>query len=363
MHTPRNARSILNLISAALFLLLICTPSFAQPVRATHLTVELVTEPTSIAANRDFLAGLHFVLDKGWHIYWLNAGDAGEPPRVDWQLPAGITAGDIQFPAPQRLPLGPLMDFGYEKEVLLPVPMRTDSSVKPGSNAILRGHLHFLVCSNVCIPGKAEIEDSVAVTAEPGVPNPATEPLFLSAERHLPRTLPAGAFVNVTQTKTDFVVTLHTGQRIESAEFYPFDQNVIANAGAQTLKPLAEGIRITVPKAQGLQQTPAQLHGLLKLSNGTAYQFTSAIATAPIAASANGESLLGILGLAFLGGAILNLMPCVFPVLFIKGLSLVQSSGDERNRLRAHGAVYTLGILEIFHPCARLRQDARPCWL
>ena len=145
MHRSRNARSILNLISVALFLLLIRMPSFAQPVRATHLTVELVTETTSIAPNRDFLAGLHFVLDKGWHIYWINAGDAGEPPRVDWQLPTGITAGDLQFPAPQRLPLGPLMDFGYEKEVLLPVPMRTDASVKPGHNELLRGHLHFLV--------------------------------------------------------------------------------------------------------------------------------------------------------------------------------------------------------------------------
>lgn len=348
MHRSRNARSILNLISVALFLLLIRMPSFAQPVRATHLTVELVTETTSIAPNRDFLAGLHFVLDKGWHIYWINAGDAGEPPRVDWQLPTGITAGDLQFPAPQRLPLGPLMDFGYEKEVLLPVPMRTDASVKPGHNELLRGHLHFLVCSNVCIPGKAEIEDSVAITAQPGATNPATGPLFLTAERHLPRTLPAGASVTVTQTKTAFVVTLHTGQRIASAEFYPFDQNVIANAGAQTRKPLADGIRIAVPKAQGLPQVPAKLHGLLKLPDGTAYQFTSAITTAPIAASANGESLLGMLGLAFLGGAILNLMPCVFPVLFIKGLSLVQSSGEERKRLRAHGAVYTLGILVSF---------------
>ena len=82
--------------------------AFAQPVRTQHLTVELLTETSSIAPNRDFLAGLHFILDKGWHIYWINAGDAGEPPRVDWQLPAGITAGALQFPAPQRLPLGPL---------------------------------------------------------------------------------------------------------------------------------------------------------------------------------------------------------------------------------------------------------------
>ena len=124
-HAPTSGR--LFLLTALACLLLFCGRGFAAPVRASHLTVELVTETTSIAPNHDFLAGLHFVLDPGWHIYWINAGDAGEPPRVDWQLPAGITAGDLQFPAPERLPLGPLMDFGYQHEVLLPIPMRADA--------------------------------------------------------------------------------------------------------------------------------------------------------------------------------------------------------------------------------------------
>ncbi|MGC1782564.1 MAG: protein-disulfide reductase DsbD domain-containing protein [Acidobacteriaceae bacterium] len=326
---------------------------YAQPVRTQHLTVELVTETGTISSNHDFLAGLHFVLDKGWHIYWINAGDAGEPPRVDWQLPAGIAAGALQFPAPQRLPLGPLMDFGYENEVLLPVPMHADGNVKPGSKETLRGHLHFLVCSDVCIPDQAEVQHTVSVVAQPAAPDPKIEPLFVAAERHLPRSLPAGAFVNVVQTKNDFAIGLHTGQRIASAEFYPFDKNVIANAAPQMLTTFAGGIRIVVPKVQGLRQVPAKLHGLIKLPDGTSYQITSAIAAARIVTTSIGNrsikhSLLGMLGLAFLGGLILNLMPCVFPVLFIKGLSLVQSSGEERKRLRAHGAMYTLGILVSF---------------
>jgi thiol:disulfide interchange protein DsbD len=331
--------------------LLCCGHGFAQPVRTQHLTVELVTETSSIAPNHDFLASLHFVLDPGWHIYWINAGDAGEPPRVDWELPSGITAGDLQFPAPERLPLGPLMDFGYQHEVLLPVPMRADGSLRPGSKATLRGHLHFLVCSNVCIPGKAELEHTVPVTSQPGATDPNTEPLFLAAERSLPRALPVGVSVQVQQTKTSFVIRL-TGQHIASAEFYPYDQNLIANAAPQTLQAQPDGLRITVEKAQGLQQVPATLHGLLKLPNGTAYQFTSAITTGYAvgrgAPATPGGGLLRVLGLAFLGGLILNLMPCVFPVLFIKGLALVQSSGHERQRLRAHGAMYALGILVSF---------------
>lgn len=336
--------------SGLLCLFVLCTHVLAQPVHTQHLTVELITESAAIAPNHDFLAGLHFILDKGWHIYWINPGDAGLPPRVDWQLPAGITAGDIQFPAPQRLPLGPLMDFGYENQVLLLVPMRADANLKPGSTAILRGHLQFLVCSNVCIPGHAQLEHKVAIAAEPSPPDPKTEPLFLAAERRLPRTLPTGTIVSASQTKTTFVVTLMTLRRgrIASAEFYPFDQNLIANAAPQTVQPLSDGVRITISKAQGLQHVPSQLHGLIKLPNGAAYQFTSAITVAPAPVQQSSGSLLRILGLAFLGGLILNLMPCVFPVLFIKGLSLVQSSGEERKRLRAHGAMYTLGILVSF---------------
>lgn len=339
------------LLAALTCFLLLCGRGFGTPVRASHLTVELVTETTSIAPNKDFLAGLHFVLDPGWHIYWINAGDAGEPPRVDWQLPAGTAAGDLQFPAPERLPLGPLMDFGYQHEVLLPIPMRADASLHARTKAILRGQLHFLVCSNVCIPGKAELEQTVPVTAQPGTNNPATEPLFIAAERVLPRALPAGVSVQVQQTKTAFVIRL-TGKSVASAEFYPYDQNLIANASPQIMRPQPDGLWITVEKAQGLQQVPPTLRGLLKFPDGTSYQFTSPITSGyaeehSVPAKRTG-GLLRVLGLAFLGGLILNLMPCVFPVLFIKGLALVQSSGHERNRMRAHGAMYALGILVSF---------------
>jgi thiol:disulfide interchange protein DsbD len=156
----------------------------------------------------------------------------------------------------------------------------------------------------------------------------------------------------VQQTKTAFVIRL-TGKSVASAEFYPYDQDLIANAAPQIIRLQPDGLWITVEKAQGLQQVPAQLHGLLKFSDGAAYQFTSAIATGYIADYSvpqrrRGGGLLRVLGFAFLGGLILNLMPCVFPVLFIKGLALVQSSGHERQRLRAHGAMYALGILVSF---------------
>jgi thiol:disulfide interchange protein DsbD len=156
--------------------------------------------------------------------------------------------------------------------------------------------------------------------------------------------------------KSDFVVTLITGHRETSAEFYPFDQDQIINAAPQTVEPLPNGVRLRVKRAEDLTKLPAQLHGLFKLSATQAYDVTAPVVPGEVAASAStkpassasGLTIITAIGLAFLGGIILNLMPCVFPVLFLKGLALVQSSGEERGRLRSHGLVYTLGILVSF---------------
>ena len=99
-------------------------------LRAQHLTVELLSLEGSLQPGGQGTLGLHFTLDKGWHVYWINAGDSGEPPSIKWTLPAGITTGPLQFPAPRRLPLGPLMDFGYEDEVLFPMTVSADSNAQ-----------------------------------------------------------------------------------------------------------------------------------------------------------------------------------------------------------------------------------------
>ena len=227
------------LLAALACLICFCGRGFAAPVRASHLTVELVTEATSIAPNHDFLAGLHFVLDPGWHIYWINAGDAGEPPRVDWHLPAGITAGDLQFPAPERLPLGPLMDFGYQHEVLLPIPMRADASLHPGTNAVLRGQLHFLVCSNVCIPGKAEIEQSCSGHRSAWRKQSRHGAAFPCCGAGIAASIACGHVCTGTANQDGFCHSRNGEERGE-CEFYPFDQNVIANAAPQGFEPTGE---------------------------------------------------------------------------------------------------------------------------
>jgi len=333
------------------------------PVQAQHLTVELTPSPANFVAGQENTVGLHFKLDSGWHIYWVNAGDAGGPTTVEWTLPKGITAGPLLFPAPKRLPLGPLMDFGYEGDVTLPVKLQVAQGAKPG---MLQAKVDWLVCREVCIPGKALLGLSYSIGGSAG--NQAQTDALQSAVKLLPQPLPSGAKSHVDVTQNAFALTLTTGQRIDHAEFYPFDQGQVANAAVQKITPLADGVRIDLVKDDTLTTMPAQLHGLVKLGDTLAYDVTAPVSGAAAAfaispgdastpafpapaTSANtvsGVTLWGALGLALLGGIILNLMPCVFPVLFLKGLSLVQSTGEERSRTRKPGLVYTLGILVSF---------------
>ncbi len=331
------------------------TPAASATVTAPHLTVSLLVPPAQLYPGQSFTAGFDFKMEPGWHVYWINAGDSGEPPRVQWHLPAGITADPLQFPPPTRLPLGPLMDFGYENQVIFLVPMRVAPDFHPSaSQTTLAAHVAWLVCREVCIPGKGDL--AVTRTALAKTPaNPSTDSTAQALIDHfrnqLPQTLPASASARFRSTPKDLILDITTGRHIASAQFFPLDQNIIANAAPQPATPLNNGVQLTLTKDENLQAAPQQLNGLLELSDGTAYVIHAAPGAIPAttgAASTSVADLAGIAGLAFLGGILLNLMPCVFPVLFIKGLALVQSGQHERHRLRAHGWVYTLGILVSF---------------
>ena len=329
------------------------------PVKAQHLTAELTSLRTEIAAGVTLRAGLVLTLEAGWHVYWVNAGDSGEPPQVKWTLPKGISAGPLQFPPPSRLPLGPLMDFGYEDQVAYPVLLTAAPSLRSGK-VHLDARVNWLVCAAQCFPGKAHLGLDLTVVPGP-LPEPALVGALGQAIKGLPSPLPARMSLSAVGDAQSIAVTLHTGGKEEDAEFYPVDPGQIDNAADQGVQSLPDGVRVVLQRAADATALPKTLHGLLKLSDTESYDITVPVtpgAVAPIPPTAKGGAavapatpdvtLIGELGLAFLGGLILNLMPCVFPVLFLKGLALVHSSGEQRRRQRLHGVVYTLGILVSF---------------
>ena len=351
----RPRHSIPALAISVLCAVLLLTPALwaAPSATAPHLTVQMVVPPEQIYPGQSFTAGLYFKLDKGWHVYWMNAGDSGEPPSIKWNLPSGVSAGPIQFPAPKRLPLGPLMDFGYDNEVLFPIPLRVATDFKPrGQTIILAGKVSWLVCREVCIPGKAQLSvDRPALAQKPPVDKEeaADAQLMERFKGTLPQPLPGGDSARFRPNGNGFELTVATGREEKSGAFFPFEQSVLANAAPQPVRPLKNGIAITLTKDDNLHALPKDLSGVLVLGDGRAYEIHASPGALPSPGLLQSSgSMLRVALFAFIGGVILNLMPCVFPVLFIKGLALVQSSAEERHKLRLHGLVYTLGILASF---------------
>jgi thiol:disulfide interchange protein len=327
-------------------------------VAAPHVTVRLLVPPAQIYPGENFLAGADFKLEDGWHVYWTNAGDSGEPPSISWKLPQGITAGAMQFPAPKRLPLGPLMDFGYEDEVVFPVPIQVAANFEPkGAQTAIGGHLTWLVCREVCIPGKADLSVSraalAAAPAAPGV-DAAGQESIAKYQALVPKELPVGDTAQFESNPKGFVLDVTTGAQQASAQFFPLDETVIANAAPQPARALAHGVELTLTKDENIPAVPRALNGVVELADGTAYVVHAAEAPASGTGAAGSTiqsswtDTVQAAAFALVGGILLNLMPCVFPVLFIKGLALVQSSQQERRQLRAHGWMYTLGILVSF---------------
>ena len=367
---------------------------------ADHVHVQITTILAELHKPYSNRAALYFKLEPGWHIYWKNPGDAGLPPHVRWTLPAGITAGPMRFPAPKRLPLGPLMDFGYEGEVLFPIDIDVTNSAQLGP-AVLHAHVDWLVCQERCIPGKAELElhRNVVQATMDGLHTAPPDSELWKAFKAWPDSLPAKDKATFQPTKEGLRLSVETGRHETEATFFPSDQDILDNPVPQKLTPTANGLILDLKKDASLKETPKQLRGVLELSGGRnyeivalppgvaaatqgtaggqgsgeaasgakapsdvnaantgaeapAYQVPVASATVnrvPIAAQPLSLALLlRTSGLAFLGGLLLNLMPCVFPVLFLKGLALVNSGNEERGRLRAHGLVYAAGILVSF---------------
>jgi len=333
------------------------------PVKAQHLKAELVALGPAIAPGGMQQVGLALTLDKGWHVYWINPGDSGEPPKIAWTLPTGITAGQMQFPSPKRLPLGPLMDFGYEDEVAFPVTIFAASTLKSGP-VHLDAQVSWLVCAQVCIPGKAHL--GIGLTVQPGATHGPAVGSLGEALNLIPKPLPAGANFSVTGGAQQFALTLIDGKRESNAEFYPYPteaaanealpSDAIVNAAEQKIEPLRDGVRLFIQRSPDAATMPATLHGVVKLSDTVAYDVNAPVVPGEVVAASNDSATsitaISAIGLAFLGGILLNLMPCVFPVLFLKGLALLQTAGsgaaENRAHLRRHGLMYAAGILASF---------------
>ena len=252
-------------------------PAPIQPTQAQHARVELLSRQSSIAPGADQQLAVHFVLEPGWHIYWINPGDSGQPPVFKWQLPEGFSIGAIQWPRPERMqPIKELADYGYHNEVLLPLTLHAPSGFSKRTPAEIGVEAKWLVCREVCIPEHAQLHLELPVTAQ-AKPNPSAARLFAATEQLVPKPLPRGWKISATSGKDDFVLAIKAGQRITKADFFPLEPGQIDNPAPQKTQPSAQGIMITLKKSDLLLQPIAVLRGVLVIPGSPAYRIEAPV--------------------------------------------------------------------------------------
>lgn len=242
----------------------------AQSVQTTHAKVELVSQSSAIAPGQTAWLGVHFALEKGWHIYWKNPGDSGQPPSLRWELPPGFSAGGIRWPRPEKMMRSSIADYGYGDEVMLLVPLRVPISAKTGLPAEIVLKAEWLICSEICIPEKARLNVSLPVAAT-SAEDMTNAKLFAEGRRLLPRAWPASWTAGAISEKDAFVLTIRSGQPLEAGEFFPSEPSQIENAAPQTWEATPQGAKVRLKKSEQLLKSIRFLRGLLVLGGGDSY--------------------------------------------------------------------------------------------
>lgn len=353
-----------RLLAAALLIGMMAGPGLAaDPARAPtvkspappgppKVTVTLLGETASIEPGASFWVGIRQRIAPGWHTYWTNPGDSGEPPTVDWALPPGWAAGPLVFPQPERMPVGPLMSYGYTDEVVLLTRLTAPAGRPNGGPVTLRGHVAWLVCEKICIPEEADVTLTLPVAA--GKPAPGAGAAAIEqARRAVPSPSPWPASLRATPETVTVSVAAPGLQpdRIAEVVFFPGRWGVIDHAAPQEVTIAPDGIALRAARGLLPEDPSADLDGVLvireRLDQGlvsSAFAITASVGGGP------GPSLtmIAAIGLALAGGLILNLMPCVLPVLSIKALAMVAHGDSSPGIARRHGLAYTAGVLVCF---------------
>lgn len=345
----------LRAFSFSLLFILLLGFELAHAVRAQHLEVDLVSSHRTLAPGERTQVALHFKLDPHWHVYWINPGDSGEPPQIEWVLPLGVKVGDIEWPIPKKIPVGPLMNYGYENEVLLPMALDVGPDYQ-GKNIKLVADARWLVCKEECVPGKARLEKTIPVRTD-GVSEPDSkwQAHFLAARESRPKPHPADWRLSAETKGEKLLLSIRADSLngITKVDFLPSIPDHIVHAEEPQVKLNGDRVEIELSKSDRLLDDPKSLPGVLIASVEGAEdgEVKSYEVSFPFQSAGMGSSSLSVfiaLVSAFLGGLILNLMPCVFPVLSIKVMSLMNISGMERAKIIKHGWAYTFGILVSF---------------
>ena len=314
---------------------------------------ELVIDGASVHADGVVWAGVTFTMPEHWHIYWQNPGDSGIPTTLAWTVPEGISAGDIIWPAPERLETSGLVSYGYSGRVTLPVPLTVTGDRAHGPVTVTA---KWLVCNDVCVP------ESATLTATLPGATPNAKSTLEAAILRAPQT--AISTLAAYRAEGDRVILTIKGNEllpagappITNVTFFPLADGIITNNDPQTFALSPDGTTLVLTLKRGSADIAPLWHGVIEITRGAdvkRYSLvagTDAGAAAPLPPDAPQENvtLLVALGLAFLGGLILNIMPCVLPILALKALAIAKKADASRAAAARQGLAYTAGVVLSF---------------
>ena len=358
-----------NLKFWLLGLLLASPAAFAltgSVVATQNVKARLVSEASAIAPGQSIWVALELNIRDGWHTYWRNPGDSGQATTLKWQLPPGFAAGDIVWTAPHRFEIPPLVNYGYAKHAVHLVQITAPKDLKTDAPVTLSAKAGWLVCSDVCIPEDVDLQLKLPASAGAGAVDPTDAALFTAARGELPSAQLAATTARIEGGR--LIVTLGkewgaTLAQIKSLEFFPYDEGGIEYAAPQALTRGESSLELAMklgdqpPKAgtvRGVLLATEQNGGdsvvvPMEITATLAVAATGApgrTAAAPaVAGEKTDRSLPVLLLFAVLGGLILNLMPCVFPVLSIKAIGLVEQAKKHPAAVRAKGLAFAAGVI------------------
>lgn len=351
-------RLFLTLIAAWLFA---CPAMAAEtpPVDTGEVLGQVVSSHDSVTPGQTFHVALSTVLNEGWHTYWLNPGDSGEPVEFTITPAGNMTLGNIVWPLPKPVPTGPIVNYGFEGAPLFPVPVTVSPDAKPGDILTFSGNAYYLVCREICIPEDFDFSLDVSVSSTAQTDN--------RWNRNINKAIAASA----TPADSRSTVRLENGRLVIDAMMntagisdpyiFPIDPGTILHSDAQAIKISDDGIAADLSPGFGMADgIPGDVEYLLTYEKDGDYagRFIKAepgaaliTGASPVAVTPSGPAVLtlwtALIG-AFIGGLILNLMPCVFPIISIKALGFVNHAHGSASALRTQGWMYTFGVLATF---------------
>ena len=329
-------------------------PGFAQTYQGKQLVkAELLADTTAIVPGKSFTVGLLLRMAPGWHTYWKFSGDAGLPTELKWKLPPGWKVGEIQWPIPLKtIDPGDIETYGYENEILLMQEI-TPPSKLDDSSAKLSTEANWLVCEKICIPGGATLQLDLPVAS---TSQPANTDVFARYRRLLPQNWPGPNVTRADWSRAGsdlrLKITSETLAKYAAVDFFPLPEQdaIVGHPALQSRNNSEILFRIPLESAPKDLLSMAGLVVFARQPNGddrAAWQILSALAVAA-ARHAPARGIFTFLLFGFLGGLILNLMPCVLPVIALKIFGFIQQAGQSRQKIFRSGIAFTLGIFAWF---------------